>query len=369
MSVQNLFEGNAVIKVVGVGGAGGNAVDRMIREGIQGVEFAVLNTDAQALGRSQAPIKVRIGEESTRGLGAGGNPELGERAARESEKAIAAVLEGSDMVFVTAGMGGGTGTGGAPVVAELARRMGVLTVGVVTKPFSFEGPKRKRHAEAGIGRLREHVDTLIVIPNDKLMEVVDRKTTLEQAFAEADDVLRRGVQGISDIILRPGVINVDFADVRAVMKDAGFALMGMGRGVGDHRARSAAEAAANSPLLETSIRGAKKILVNITAGSDFTLGEAHEAMEYLVQFVDAEDGEVFLGHVVDERATGEVLLTLLAAGMEEGPAVPSDYEVFASMRVSAGASRGADVRGAAPLSLEEIDLDIPSFLRRQRLGG
>ncbi len=360
----------ATIKVIGIGGGGGNAVNRMIKEGVAGVQFVSMNTDAQALAQSHAPKRIRLGVKATRGLGAGGDPKVGEAAAKESEKTIHEELDGCDMVFITAGMGGGTGTGGAPVVAEMARRMGILTVGVVTKPFLFEGPRRRKLAEEGSARLREYVDTLIVVPNDKLLSFVDKRTTMQQAFAAADDILRQGVQGISDIILLPGLINVDFADVRTVMKDAGVALMGLGKGVGDQRARLAAEAAANSPLLETSIQGAKRLLVNISAGLDFSIGEAHDAMEYLIQFADAEEAEIFMGHVTKEGREGEVLITLLAAGMDPSRSVPKDSEVFPTY----SAIRGPDPvtstqRIPAPIQLDEIDLDIPAFLRRQKQGG
>ena len=322
----------ATIKVLGVGGAGCNAVNRMISEGLTGVHFVALNTDAQALAGSKAARKIQIGGDLTRGLGAGGNPQVGEGSARESEAAIAAELEGCDMVFVTAGMGGGTGTGAAPVVAEMARRKGILTVGVVTKPFTFEGARRNRLAAQGAAVLKEHVDTLITVPNDRLTDFVARQATLSEAFAQADDVLRQGVQGISDIITLPGIINVDFADVRTVMSDAGVALMGLGRGVGDQRAKIAAQAAAQSPLLETNIQGARRLLVNITAGHDFSLGEIHDAMEYILQFTDANDAEIIMGHVLRESAEtqGEVQITLLAAGMDaDTPTVGRrDAEVF-----------------------------------------
>ena len=328
MRPENLFENQATIKVLGIGGAGSNAVNRMIAEGVAGVQFVAMNTDAQALGLSEAPTKLQLGETLTRGLGAGGDPEKGKAAALESEKTIAEVLEGTDMVFITAGMGGGTGTGAAPVVAEMARKMGILTVGVVTKPFLFEGPRRKRLAEEGASRLHDNVDTLITVPNDRLIDFVEKRTTMQQAFAAADDVLRQGVQGISDIILLPGIINVDFADVRSVMSNAGVALMGLGRGVGDQRARMAAQHAANSPLLETNIQGAKRLLINITAGSDFSIGEAHEAMEYILQFADPEDADIIMGHVMKETGDGEVQITLLAAGMEPGGQVARNADVF-----------------------------------------
>lgn len=373
MRSENLFESQATIKVIGVGGAGQNAVNRMIREGVEGVSFIALNTDAQALEQSRAETRIQIGESATRGLGAGGDPKVGEAAARESEKVIQAELEGVDMVFVTAGMGGGTGTGGAPVVAEIAKRMGILTVGVVTKPFLFEGPRRKRQAEEGAARLKGHVDTLITVPNDRLLSVVERKTTMQEAFAAADDVLRQGVQGISDIILFPGIINVDFADVRSVMSNAGVAMMGLGTGIGDQRARIAAQAAANSPLLETTIQGATRLLVNISAGSDFSIGEAHEAMEYIIQFADLNDADIIMGHVLRESDNNEVKITLLAAGMEVGKSrqIGSEDVFFGSQSTpqSAVVQGSTAPQTAAPIQLDEIDLDIPTFLRRQKLGG
>lgn len=384
MRPENLFESQATIKVFGIGGAGSNAVNRMIQEGVIGVKFVSLNTDAQALSVSKAETRLQIGDKLTKGLGAGGDPEVGEEAAKESHEAISKELQGCDMVFITAGMGGGTGSGAAPVVAEMAKRMGILTVGVVTKPFLFEGPRRRRLAEQSALRLKASVDTLITVPNDRLIEFVDRKATMQQAFAAADDVLRQGVQGISDIILLPGVINVDFADVRSVMTNAGAALMGLGRAVGDQRARLAAQAAANSPLLETNISGAKKLLVNITAGQDFSIGEAHEAMEYIQQFTDPDDAEIIMGHVMKGGTEGEVTITLLAAGMDsKAPAQPKILEIdpgTPARRVEEpviatrneitpqeiAAARGATPFDAAPI--EEIDLDIPTFLRRQRSG-
>ncbi len=396
MRPENLFENQATIKVIGVGGAGSNAVNRMIREGVMGVHFVSMNTDAQALSTSLAPKKIQLGTDLTRGLGAGGDPEVGEKSAKESIDIIREELEDVDMVFITAGMGGGTGTGAAPVVAKIAKEMGILTVGVVTKPFLFEGPKRRKLAADGAERLREQVDTLITVPNDRLLDVVNKKTTMQQAFAEADDVLRQGVQGISDIILLPGIINVDFADVRSVMSNAGVALMGLGRAVGDQRAKLAAQAAANSPLLETNIQGAKRLLVNVTAGPDFSIGEAHEAMEYILQFTDAEEAEIIMGHVMKETAEGEVQITLLAAGMDlknqtvgekvdtnifVQPTIPAEYSrsrissetiapitpIVPSVPLSSTTADGTQAQLAAP-QLEDIDLDIPTFLRRQRLG-
>ncbi len=305
---------NAVIKVIGVGGGGSNAVNRMMEAGIQGVEFVAMNTDVQVLDLSAAPKKVQLGKDLTRGLGAGGNPEIGKLAAEESKNEIRKVIEGSDMVFITAGMGGGTGTGAAAVVADLAREMGALTVAVVTRPFSFEGPRRARLAENGVTSLIGRVDTIITIPNDRLISVVERKTTLREAFRVADDVLRQGVQGISDIITIPGQINVDFADVRAVMNDAGPALMGIGYGVGEHRALQAAQSATASPLLEQTIHGAKGLLVNITSGEDLTLAEATEAMDYIHSLCDSEDANIFFGTVVDPEMDGSVRITVIATG-------------------------------------------------------
>ncbi|MCE9559729.1 MAG: cell division protein FtsZ [Armatimonadetes bacterium] len=377
MKPENLFDNQANIKVIGIGGAGGNAINRMVEVGVAGVQFITMNTDAQALDLNKAKTKLQLGEATTRGLGAGGDPAKGETAARESEAEISALLDGADMVFITAGMGGGTGTGGAPVVAEMARRLGILTVGVVTKPFNFEGPRRRRQAAEGAARLKDHVDTLITVPNDSLVQFVEKKTTMMEAFKAADDVLRQGVQGISDIILLPGLINVDFADVRTVMKDAGVALMGMGRGVGEQRAKLAAQAAVSSPLIETSIEGAKKLLINITAGRDFSIGEAYDAMEYIMQFADAEDADVFLGHVARDGGDGEVYITLLAAGMPEIKRVtPRDREVFTTRPtetpgvVSAVPSTQVMVQPQMPtqIQLDEIDLDVPAFLRRQKLG-
>ncbi len=374
MSPKNLFETQAIIKVIGVGGAGCNAVNRMVSTGVQGIEFIAMNTDRQALETCLATTKVVLGENQTRGLGTGGDPERGLQAAKESEKTIIELVEGADMVFVTAGMGGGTGTGAAPHVAELAKRLDVLTVGVVTRPFGFEGPRRKQNSLSGLDRLRDRTDTLIVIPNDNLMNVVERKTSLQDAFLVADDILRQGVQGISDIILRPGLINVDFADVRSVMKDAGVALMGMGHGVGEQRARNAAEAAANSPLLETAILGAKRLLVNLTAGPDFTIGEAHDAMEYLLQLTDADDASIFMGQVIDDSMDDEVVVTLLAAGMNGQARHVIDQDMFSApaprSRREPELEPAPSSRGVPkPIEIEELELDIPTFLRRQRTGN
>ncbi len=379
MQSINLFDTQATIKVIGVGGAGGNAVNRMIQEHLTGVQFVTLNTDAQALQQSLAPEQLQIGEELTRGLGAGGDPEVGEKAAKESEKEILEILKDTDMVFITAGMGGGTGTGAAPYIAKLAKDRGILTVGVVTKPFLFEGPRRKRLAEEGAARLNAAVDTMITVPNDRLLHVVDKRTTMQQAFASADDILRQGVQGISDIIVLPGLINVDFADVQSVLTDAGIALMGMGRAQGDQRARLAAQMAVTSPLLETSIYGAKKLLINITAGRDFSIGEAHEAMEYIQQLADPDEAEIFMGHVTRDSEFNEVYITVLAAGMPVGakqfaPEVMHQPKAttapqFISPQTPAPIQEPAGVAAPGPITMDEIDLDIPTFLRRQKLGN
>lgn len=307
---------HAVIKVIGVGGGGSNAVNRMIEAGIQGVDFIAMNTDIQVLDLAKAASKLQLGTNVTRGLGAGGNPEVGKVAAEESRNQIRELLNGADMVFVTAGMGGGTGTGAAPVIAELAKEVGALTIGVVTKPFGWEGPRRCRLAEQGIRELSRIVDTIISIPNDRLLPVVERRTTLQEAFRVADDVLRQGVQAISDIITVPGQINVDFADVRSIMSNAGPALMGIGYGAGEHRAQQAAQSAVSNPLLETNIDGASRLLVTLTAGTDLTLAEANEAMSYIQGLASNEDANIIFGTVIDESLKGDVRITVLASGFD-----------------------------------------------------
>src|SRR4051794_23079297 len=304
----------AIIKVVGVGGGGTNAVNRMIEAGLTGVEFIGMNTDVQVLDLSLAPTRLQLGDALTKGLGAGGNPEVGRNAAEESRQDIKKLLEGADMVFITAGMGGGTGTGAAPVVAEIARDTGALTVGVVTKPFAFEGPRRLRLAEEGIATLKAKVDTSIVIPNDRLLSVVERRAKLVDAFRMADDILRQGVQGVSDIITIPGLMNVDFADVKAIMTNAGTAIMGIGSASGDSRASEAAEMAIASPLLESSIEGARGVLLNITAGSDFTLDELYEASTVVQRATDSEDAFIITGCVIDNSLGEEIRVTVLATG-------------------------------------------------------
>ncbi|MFZ5647222.1 MAG: cell division protein FtsZ [Bacillota bacterium] len=338
----------ANIKVIGVGGGGNNAVNRMITSGLKGVEFISVNTDAQALQLSQTSVKIQIGAKLTKGLGAGANPEIGQKAAEESRDEIIKCLKGADMVFVTAGMGGGTGTGAAPLVAEVAKELGALTVGVVTRPFTFEGRKRMMQADSGIQNLKAKVDTLITIPNDRLLQVIDKHTSIVEAFRIADDVLRQGVQGISDLIAVPGLINLDFADVKTIMKDTGSALMGIGLAAGENRAAEAARMAISSPLLETSIEGARGVLLNITGGSSLGLFEVNEAAEIIAQAADPEANIIF-GAVIDERLEDEVRVTVIATGFDQKTA-----------------------RRERPKSELEIksfsgndELDIPAFLRRK----
>ncbi len=340
----------ADLKVIGVGGGGSNAVNRMVEAGIKGVDFIAVNTDAQALSRSLATTKLAIGQSLTRGLGAGANPEMGEKAALESREEITEQLRGADMVFITAGMGGGTGTGGAPIVAECAKEVGALTVGVVTKPFSFEGKRRMAVALQGISGLQAHVDTLIVIPNDRLLQVVQRDTSIVQAFRVADDVLRHGVQGISDLVCVPGLINLDFADVRTIMMDTGSALMGIGVGHGENRAVEAAMQAISSPLLETGIDGARAVLMNITGGSDLGLFEVDAATEAVVQAVDP-DANIIWGAVIDDALEDTVQVTVIATGFTDGP-----RRSFRHDKTAVSMPDPKDV------------LEIPQFLRRTKAG-
>ncbi|MEI8143597.1 MAG: cell division protein FtsZ [Candidatus Berkelbacteria bacterium] len=312
---NNGLENFANIKVIGVGGSGSSAVTRMINSKLRGIEFIVINTDAQALAFSEAPTKIQIGKETTRGLGAGADPEVGRKSIEENKEEVYEALKGADMVFVTCGMGGGTGTGAAPFVADIAKELGALTVGVVTKPFTFEGMRRKKIAELGIAEMKEKVDTLITIPNDRLLQVIDKKTSLFDAFGIVDDVLRQGVQGIADLIIYHGLINVDFADVKAIMSDAGSALMGIGHGTGDNRAIEAARAAIDSPLLELSIDGAKGILFNITGGPDLGMYEIDEAAKAITEAADA-DANIIFGAIIDEAMQGEVKITVIATGFE-----------------------------------------------------
>lgn len=363
----------ANIKVIGVGGGGGNAVNRMIASDVGGIEFWTTNTDAQALTQAQASKRLQIGQKLTRGLGAGGNPAIGQKAAEESRDEIATALEGADLVFITAGMGGGTGTGAAPIVAEIAKEMGALTVGVVTRPFLFEGRRRTSQAEQGIEALKGRVDTLIIIPNNKLLEVIPEQTPMQEAFRYADDVLRQGVQGISDIIMIPGLINVDFADVRAVMADAGSALMGIGVSSGKSRAREAAIAAISSPLLECSIEGARGVVFNITGGSDLTLHEVNAAAETIYEVVDPNANIIF-GAVIDDRLQGEVRLTVIATGftgdMQTAPAQnAANTRVVTPSPAPRRQAPQAPVTPPTPVAdnKEKLGLDIPDFLKNRRV--
>ncbi|CAM4446131.1 cell division protein FtsZ [Paenibacillus phoenicis] len=358
------MESLAQIKVIGVGGGGSNAVNRMIENGVQGVEFITVNTDAQALHLAKSEHKLQIGDKLTRGLGAGANPEVGKKAAEESRDLIANTLKGADMVFVTAGMGGGTGTGAAPVIAEIARECGALTVGVVTRPFTFEGRKRSTQAEMGIEALKEKVDTLIVIPNDRLLEIVDKKTPMLEAFREADNVLRQAVQGISDLIAVPGLINLDFADVKTIMTERGSALMGIGLATGENRAAEAARKAIMSPLLETSIEGARGVIMNITGGANLSLYEVNEAAEIVIAASDPEVNMIF-GAIIDENMKEEIKVTVIATGFENKP-MPSRKPAVSAP----GAPEPQETRSTSTLrpfgnQPSGDQLDIPTFLRNR----
>jgi cell division protein FtsZ len=346
----------AVIKVAGVGGGGTNAVNRMVDAGLSGVEFIAVNTDAQALLMADADVKIQIGAHVTRGLGAGADPEIGLAAAQESRDELKEALKGADMVFVTAGEGGGTGTGGAPIVAELGQEIGALTVGVVTRPFAFEGRKRSDQAERGIDELRDRVDTLIVIENDRLLQVVERQTSVVEAFGMADDILRQGVQGITDLITEPGLVNLDFADVRTIMRDAGSALMGIGSASGENRAAEAARTAVSSPLLEASIEGATGILLNVTGGSDIGLFEVNEAAEVVTGAAD-QNANVIFGAVIDDSLGDEVQVTVIATGFggQAGRRARRRQAVAEPPIPAAARAEGFDVS-------QEV-LDVPSFLR------
>ncbi|MGG3565625.1 cell division protein FtsZ [Priestia megaterium] len=374
----------ATIKVIGVGGGGNNAVNRMIEHGVQGVEFIAVNTDAQALNLSKAETKMQIGAKLTRGLGAGANPEVGKKAAEESKEQIQEALKGADMVFVTAGMGGGTGTGAAPVIAQIARELGALTVGVVTRPFTFEGRKRSTQAAGGIASMKEAVDTLIVIPNDRLLEIVDKNTPMLEAFREADNVLRQGVQGISDLIAVPGLINLDFADVKTIMSNKGSALMGIGIATGENRAAEAAKKAISSPLLETSIDGAQGVLMNITGGTNLSLYEVQEAADIVASASDQEVNMIF-GSVINENLKDEIVVTVIATGFSDQdlsqpkPGRPS----LSANRMQQSTQQPApqpkrevkrEVKREEPVQQEytrpsqpqsEDALDIPTFLRNR----
>lgn len=346
----------ANIKVIGVGGGGTNAVNRMIEADLQGVQFVAMNTDGQALQASNASHRLQLGSKLTRGLGAGSDPDVGQKASEESREEIRGLLEGADMVFVTAGMGGGTGTGGAPIVAEIAKEASALTVAVVTKPFAFEGRRRLQQAEKGIAHLKEKVDTLIVIPNDRLLQVVEKRTTMLDAFKIADDVLRQGVQGISDLITVPGLINLDFADVRTIMTEAGSALMGIGRASGDDRASKAAKQAVSSPLLEASIEGAKGILLNITGSSNLGLFEVNEAAEIIAEAADQEAMIIF-GAVIDETLDDEIRVTVIATGFQGEREGTGDGR---SRTTGPSSDKKLDIK---PFAAD--DLEIPAFLRRR----
>jgi cell division protein FtsZ len=373
----------ARIKVIGVGGGGSNAVNRMIDEGIQGVEFIAVNTDAQALVQAKAKARLRLGDKLTRGLGAGGDPEIGRKAAEESADELYNALKGSDMVFVTAGMGGGTGTGAAPVVAQVAKESGALTIGVVTRPFTFEGMRRMQSAEQGISKLKEHADTLIVIPNDRLLQIADKRASLQDAFRLADDVLHQGIQGISELITIPGLINLDFADVRAIMSEGGAALMAVGKGSGDERAKKAAEDAISSKLLDITIDGARGVLFNVTGGPNMTLFEVNQAAA-IIRETAHPDVNLIFGAVIDPNMGDDIRVTVIATGFErngiprralEKPARTetrrtesgSYFRPTESVSVQAENQMGEAKHGHEPLPpVNKDDLDIPTFLRNRR---
>lgn len=383
-SLRNLFSGTAqlnkraqevipeitpvaLIKVIGVGGGGNNALNRMIKANLRGIEFIAVNTDAQALFHSEANVKINIGKATTRGLGAGSNPDIGRQAAEESAEEIRQALEGADMVFITAGMGGGTGTGAAPVIAEVAKDLGILTVAVVTKPFSFEGHRRRQQADDGLENLKNKVDTLITIPNDKILSIIDKKTPITEAFTVVDDVLRQGVQGIADLITIHGMINVDFADVKAVMENAGSALMGIGYGTGENRAVEAARAAIESPLLELSIDGAKGVLFNITGGNDLSMFEVDEAARIITEAADPEANIIF-GAVINDSYTGEVKITVVATGFDDTPRErPSVIRQHASLGQGSQPAipNNPNLSGSQAGKLSENELDIPAFIRKK----
>jgi len=385
---QQVNETFARIKVIGVGGGGSNAVNRMMEAGIQGVEFIAANTDAQALTLSKAPVRVRLGEKLTRGLGAGGDPEVGRKAAEESADELYNVLKGSDMVFVTAGMGGGTGTGAAPVVAQVAKECGALTIGVVTRPFTFEGGRRMQGAETGINKLKEHAHTLIVIPNDRLLQIADKRSSLQDAFRLADDVLHQGIQGISELITIPGLINLDFADVRAIMSEGGAALMAVGVGSGEDRAKTAAEKAISSQLLDITIDGARGVLFNVTGGPNMTLFEVNQAAAIIRETAHPDVNMIF-GAVIDPNMGDDIRITVIATGFERNGVPRRVLERLATPRVTeqrplhfvqpnesvnvgvevqrgATPSVGSEARPSAPSTIPSDDLDIPTFLRNRR---
>lgn len=349
----------AKIKVIGVGGGGNNAVNRMVEHGVRGIDFIALNTDRQALYSSKAEVKLQLGEKLTRGLGAGANPDIGAKAAEENRNDIMEAIKGADMIFITAGMGGGTGTGAAPIVAEIAKELGILTVGVVTKPFSFEGPRRLKHAEQGVEELKSKVDTLVTIPNDRLLQVSDKKTTMVEAFMMADEVLKQGIQGISDLIAVPNLINLDFADVKTIMQDKGIAHMGIGRAAGDNRATEAAKQAIKSPLLETSIEGAKSVLLNITGGEDLGIFEVNEAADLIRASVD-KDANIIFGAGIDESLKDELKITVIATGFD---IVHKNNNNEKSGINNININKAGENEAATTVDNEE--LDIPIFLRRR----
>lgn len=355
---ETSFEERVLLKVIGVGGGGNNAVDRMVDSGLKTVEFIAINTDKQVLQLSKAGQRIQIGEKLTKGLGAGADPEIGHKAAEESRDEIAQTMKGANMVFVTAGMGGGTGTGAAPIVASIAKELGILTVGIVTKPFSFEGKNRMAQAVEGIDQLKENVDALVVIPNDKLLEISETRTSMTDAFRMADEVLRQGVQGITDLIMVPGLVNLDFADVRSIMKNTGYAHMGVGKSSGANKAIEAAQMAVHSPLLETSIDGAKGVIINVSGGPDMTIQEAYEASNYVQSLIDP-DATVIFGAVIDENMGDEISITVIATGFD------SETRPFLPQKKGEDASKGATSNAVVSSStLADDDLDIPSFLKR-----
>lgn len=362
---MSMVDGTATIKVIGVGGAGNNAIDRMVEAGIKGVDFIVVNTDKQQLVKSKASTKIQIGEKITRGLGAGANPDIGAQAAEESKTEIQEALRGADMVFVTAGMGGGTGTGAAPIVAACAKEMGILTIGVVTKPFTFEGKKRLSQAERGVESLKGKVDTLVVIPNDKLLQIIDRKTSIVEAFKMADDVLRQGVQGISDLIAVPGLVNLDFADVKTIMLNTGIAHMGIGRASGENRAEDAAKQAVQNPLLESSIEGARGVIINITGGANLGLHEVNTAAELVQRSVDPEANIIF-GAVIDETLDEDIVITVIATGFDKGSEMSGLGNASSIVDRAWGGEKINSIPAPVDNSNSSNDLEIPAFLRRNK---
>ncbi|MBI4762291.1 MAG: cell division protein FtsZ [Chloroflexota bacterium] len=381
-NAEQQTETYARIKVIGVGGGGSNAVNRMIDEGIQGVEFIVANTDAQALMLSKATMRVRLGDKLTRGLGAGGDPEVGRKAAEESSDELYNVLKGADMVFVTAGMGGGTGTGAAPIVAQIAKESGALTIGVVTRPFTFEGMRRMQAAEIGIGKFKEHADTLIAIPNDRLLQIADKRASLQDAFRLADDVLHQGIQGISELITTPGLINLDFADVRAIMSEGGAALMAVGKGSGDDRAKKAAEDAISSKLLDITIDGARGVLFNVTGGPSMTLFEVNQAAAIIRETAHPDVNMIF-GAVIDPNMGDDIRVTVIATGFDRSsmprrllerqpraetrrPESASYFRPSDPVSVHADPQPGETKPASSQPPLNTDDLDVPTFLRNRR---